>query len=347
MKAAIATGFGDIDKNIQVVEDWPVPTLKAKDEILVKVSACALAPGDVRVLSGKTDWIQLPKGGHPYVVGGDLSGVVISSNSKTFKPGDYVVSRFELPGPSGALGEYKVVKESLTEHCPESIDPIQSCGLTASTMAAKKIVDQCVNKGDRVLVIGGSGAVGSSVLQYAKLAGAAHVVAVSSQEDLCKSLGADSVIDYRNQNWWQMPEYQTDPFDVAIDLVGGENWEQGGCSGAAIKRKGFYVALPPGVQSDIELHGCWGLVSLSFQWLWLVLWTTLHPKVPRNVMPDGLDLRDGDLREMLNDVVEGRIKPVVDPSSPFEFNSDSVREAFHLQGSKHAHGKVVVKITDA
>jgi NADPH:quinone reductase-like Zn-dependent oxidoreductase len=71
MKAAIATGFGGIDENIHVREDWPVPCLDnfGQGFLLVRILACALAPGDVRLLSGKTDYVQLPASGHPYVVG--------------------------------------------------------------------------------------------------------------------------------------------------------------------------------------------------------------------------------------------------------------------------------------
>jgi hypothetical protein len=71
MKAAIATGCGGIDENIHVREDWPVPCLDdfGQGFLLVRILACALAPGDVRLLSGKTDYVQLPVSGHPYVVG--------------------------------------------------------------------------------------------------------------------------------------------------------------------------------------------------------------------------------------------------------------------------------------
>jgi hypothetical protein len=71
MKTAIATGFGEIDKNIHVREDWPIPCLDdfGPGFLLVRILACALAPGDVRLLSGKTDYVQLPASGHPYVTG--------------------------------------------------------------------------------------------------------------------------------------------------------------------------------------------------------------------------------------------------------------------------------------
>lgn len=71
MKAAVATGFGDIDENIALRTDWPMPKGDAIPEgyLVIRVLACALAPGDPRVLSGATDFVQLPKQGHPYVIG--------------------------------------------------------------------------------------------------------------------------------------------------------------------------------------------------------------------------------------------------------------------------------------
>ena len=153
-----------------------------------------------------------------------------------FQIGDYVVSRFDEPQPVGGLAEYRIVKTCLTEKCPSSISPVESCGLPASSQAAKILVRGYVKPGDRVLVIGGSGAVGTSVLQYVKLSGASEVVAVSTQADLCKSLGATRVIDYRTQKCWQMEEYHKNKFDVVIDLVNGDTWVNGGCAGPLIPR---------------------------------------------------------------------------------------------------------------
>ena len=184
MKAAVATGFGDIDTNIFVRSDWPTPSLNydsynnnkkkqhEKDDplLIIRVLACALAPGDVRVLSGKTDYMQLPPSGHPYIVGSDVSGIVVAMSDnalseRKFAVGDYVVNRFDEPQPNGGVAQYRLVKSSLTAKCPSSIPPIVACGLPASAMAAKRIVQSFVQEGHNVLVIGGSGAVGSSGLQ--------------------------------------------------------------------------------------------------------------------------------------------------------------------------------------
>ena len=365
MKAAVATGFGPVDDNIWVRSDWPSPewpppTKKASTNekllLLIRVLACALAPGDIRVLSGKTDFVQLPKSGHPYVVGGDVAGIVVAVSKETcskFRPGDYVVSRFEFPGPHGRLASYCVVEASLTEKCPTSIRPIEACGLTASALVAKKLAEQYVKPGYRILIIGASGGVGSHLLQYCsnKLKDSddqrGDITAVSTQTDLCHQLGADTVVDYNKKHWWEIPEFQETQFDVVFDLVNGSNWDTGGLSKKAVRPSGYYVALEPGVQGEIEVHGVPDLVKLTFHWLWRLFWTWMHPSLPRWVAPDLLEIREGDISGLLQDVVEGRLRPVLDPSSPFEFTEEGVREAFHLQESCHAHGKVVVAIADS
>jgi NADPH:quinone reductase-like Zn-dependent oxidoreductase len=280
--------------------------------------------------------------------GSDTSGIVVACHAKEtkFQIGDYVVSRFDEPQPVGGLAEYRIVKTCLTEKCPSSISPVESCGLPASSQAAKILVRDYVKHGDRVLVIGGSGAVGTSVLQYAKLSGASEVVAVSTQVDLCKSLGATRVIDYRTQKWWQIEEYHKNKFDVVIDLVNGDNWVKGGCAGTAIDPKGVYVALLSGVETELEVHGMLDMVWFSFEWIGCMLWSRLHPSLPKWVTPEGLKLQEGDLDALFQDVVQGKLKPILDPSSPFSFTENDVRKAFHLQKSRHAHGKVVIQVAE-
>jgi NADPH:quinone reductase-like Zn-dependent oxidoreductase len=356
MKAAVSTGFGEIDERVFIREDFETPNLppskkgksKKDDRILIRVLACALAPGDSRVLSGKTDYYQTPAEGFPYVIGSDTSGIVVAApeNHSKFQVGDYVVARFDGLRPTGGIAEYRLVESKHTEKCPESIPPIEACGLPASGMAAMILVDE-MKMGDRVLVIGGSGGVGSCVIQYAKKKKeASFIVAVSTQEEQCKSLGADKVIDYRNKNWWEIAEFQSNKFDVVFDLAGGDNWDKGGFAKTAIPKNGKYVRLYPGVQTEVEVHGPIGVLKLVSGMLGGNVKAALSPGLPKLVMPEALALKDGDLKGLFEDVVNGTLKPVLDPSSPFDFTEEGVRSAMHLQKSKHAHGKVVIKVSD-
>jgi NADPH:quinone reductase-like Zn-dependent oxidoreductase len=385
MKAAVSTGFGSADDKVRVVGDWPVPCLPDRAKmgrgrgrgegglLLVRVLACALAPGDARLLRGDCDYAQLPPEGHPYVVGSDASGIVVDAHgSAKFKKGDYVVSRFDGVHPVGACAEYMLADERRTEICPPAISPEVAASLPASAAVAKRIAREFVKRGDRVLVVGGSGGVGTSLIQYARRAvrgggggendeaeeaegGAGSsgstrglVVAVSTQIDLCLSLGADRVVDYRARNWWEDPELLREPLDVVVDLVNGpDNWPRGGRAGpgTAMKRGSAYVAVLTGVQTEVAVHSAWDLLRTAGWVVGRTAWTRLNPhRLPRWTVPDALRLDEGDLAGLFEDVVAGRLKPVLDPSSPFDFSDEGVRAAMRLQQSARAHGKVVVRI---
>jgi NADPH:quinone reductase-like Zn-dependent oxidoreductase len=272
--------------------------------------------------------------------------VAYHADGPKFQIGDQVVSRLDEPQPVGGLAEFRMVKRATPKKVPATFPRSNRVAPPVSSQAAKILVRDYVKQGDRVLVIGGSGAVGTSVLQYAKLYGATEVVAVSTQAVLCKSLGATRVIDYRKQKWWQMEEYHKNKFDVVIDLVNGDNWVKGGCAGTAIDPKGTYVALLSGVETELEVHGLLSMAWLSFEWIGRMLWSRLNPSVPKWVAPEGLKLQEGDLYALLQDVVQGKLTPVLDPSSPFAFTETDVRKAFHLQKSRHAHGKVVIQVSE-
>lgn len=350
MKAAIATGFGAIDENVFVQDDVKarptLPTTNTYEYMVIRVLACALAPGDVRVLSGKTDYMQLPEGGHPYIIGSDVCGIVVESGDARFQKGDHVVSRFDEPKPEGGVAEYRLVKTWLSEKVPSSIPPIEACTLPASAMAAKVLANKYVKKDSRVLILGGSGGVGTFLCQYCRLQEPSFLACTSTQTRLCTQLGCDRVIDYRKENWWEIPEFQQDKFDVVLDLVNGENWKKGGRSGLAVRRKGVYASLLTGVETDFEVHGVLDAIKILVPLFGKMLWTRLNPSIPVWHVPEGLELKPGDLAELFKDVDEGRIKVILDPASPFPFTQDGVRKAMALQKSIHAHGKVVIKIAD-
>ena len=384
MKAAIATGIQDIEKYIHVKDDWPVPTLATaidgktgkpvmelykkalkknkttgESYMIVKVLACALAPGDCRLFSGKTDLAQLPKTGRPYVIGSDICGIVTevvpsndtsSASTTKFKVGDKIIARFDEPQPHGMCAEFACVMTTLSEHCPETIPAIQACTLPASAAAAKLVATRFIKPNDRVLLLGASGGVGTFLCQYAKrFQKCGFLAATTTQTDLAKSLGVDRVIDYRKENWWELEsEFENDPFDIVIDLVNGPlNWPVGGCSGTKVlKPKARYMQLISGVETELDMRSILFDI-IPFVLLLMVgrpLYCKLHPNGPQWTSVQGLDLHPGDLKDILKDVTEGRIQVILDPASPFAFDTRGVQDAMKLQRSIHAHGKVVIEI---
>jgi len=340
MKACLVTAH----EVLEMRSDVPLPKIQP-DHILVRSTACALAPGDVRMLSGKTTLMQKPPNGFPYIPGSDTAGVVqeVSETEDYFAVGDKVVCRFDEPIPIGGLAQYRVVSTKLCEKYTK-ISDTDACGLSASAAAARNICHQYIQKDPKVLVIGGSGSVGSSVLQYAKLMGAKEVCAVSTQEELCKSLGADKVYDYRQSPyWWQDSKNHNDGrFDVVFDLATDGDWTVG--ARAAVKPDGLYVSLVPGVAYDLQIRSVFEMAPFVLSMVGKMLWSRLHPGLPKWVAPEALKLEPGDLKAVIEDVESGRIKPLVDSRCPLPFTEEGIKKAFEIQRSTHAHGKVVVII---
>jgi NADPH:quinone reductase-like Zn-dependent oxidoreductase len=352
--ATVKQHGGTIDADIQVVDDFPRPALRRKKgEMIIRVLACSLAPGDLRVHRGDCDLLQSP-GFFPYVPGGDVCGYVEEVEpGAPFKKGDVVISMFGPtaagPGPAGGLAEYCAVLVAHSVLKPESVSEIDGAAMASSALTAYTAVRH-VRAGDRVLVIGGSGGVGCHLLQLLKAAGASHVATTSTQAELTKSLGADVVIDYRTQHWWDLPAYQRQPFDIVFDLMGGmQGWPAASRSGAVKRgsRGGRWVTTAPDdphfpIHSTAQALGCMLPILGRASYSRLAFWSA-----PKYTYHLGIEPKRGNLQGLAQAVADGKLKIVLDPASPLPFTTEGVRRAFHVQDSKHAHGKVVVQIAKA
>lgn len=349
MKSVLVAQHGDdIDALISKTLNHPIPVRK-KGELLVKVKACALAPGDIRVMKGHCDYFQSP-GIFPYIPGGDLSGIVAEADPDSkFQKGDEVMVMFDPPRPLNGLAEYTVVKESNADLKPSSISFVDASALTSSALAAMVAAKLFVKKGDRVLVLGGSGGVGTFFVQLARNAGASYIASTSTDKELLDSLKVDRGIDYRTENWWEVPEFKSEPFDLIFDTVGGrEPWDitiqtktlKNGSNG------GRYVVMN-GDEPLMQIHNMWDtLFGFVVPLYGRSLWTYLWPRVPRYIWHStGLDIQTGHLKELGTLVDDGKLRVVLDPISPVSFDDiDGIKKAFHLMESRHAHGKVVVEM---
>lgn len=200
MKAAYINECGP-PENIQygdVADPTPGPS-----DVLVRTKAVSLNPVDTYIRNGANYW-ELPK---PFVVGCDVAGLVeqVGADVKRFKVGDRVWgSNQGLLGRQGTFAELCAIDEQWLYPTPDGVDDktAAACSLVGITAHLGVFRDAKLESGETILVQGGSGGVGSMVLQMAKAAGARVIATAGSHEKAarCKELGADEVVNYKTQN---------------------------------------------------------------------------------------------------------------------------------------------------
>jgi NADPH2:quinone reductase len=200
MKAAFIENTGPPD--VIRYADLPQPVPK-EGEVLVKISAVAVNPIDTYIRSGMVA-MPIPK---PFIIGCDLAGTVaaVGPNAKRFKPADRVWgSNQGLLGRQGTFAEFAAVHEDWLYPMPEIVSDQQAAAaaLVGITAHLGLFRDAKLKAGETVFVNGGTGGVGSMVVQMAKAIGATAIATAGSEEKatLCKSWGCDCVINYKTQD---------------------------------------------------------------------------------------------------------------------------------------------------
>ena len=232
MKAAYITKPGPPESII--IGDLPAPTPTA-NQVLVRVAAAALNPVDTYIRAG-TIQMNIPL---PFIVGCDLSGVVesVGPDAKRFKPGDRVWgSNQGLLGRQGTFAEYAAVDEQWLYPIPEGVsdDTAAACALVGITAHLGLVRDAKLKSGETLFVNGGTGGVGSMVVQISKALGARVITTAGSDEKVaeCRKLGADAAINYKTEDvpacikelapqgvnvWWET--LREPDFDMTVPLL--------------------------------------------------------------------------------------------------------------------------------
>jgi len=217
-----------------VVGELPTPHPGA-DQVLVKVAATAVNPIDTYIRSGAVA-MPLPK---PFIVGCDLAGVVEAAgpDAKRFKTGDRVWCSCQgVLGRQGTFAEYAAVDESFLYPIPEGVtdETAAACALVSLTAHLGLVRDAGLKAGETLFVNGGTGGVGSMVVQISKAIGTRVVTAAGSEEKLAKarSFGADLAINYKTDDvpvrvnefapeginvWWET--LREPDFDRTVSLL--------------------------------------------------------------------------------------------------------------------------------
>jgi len=310
MKAVVVNEYGGPD--VLKYQDAPKPEPK-NDEILVRVIAAAVNPVDTYVRQGK-----LSRGGQthgPIIIGYDISGVVEKAglDAKRFKAGDQVYSYLSVPR-GGGYAEFAVAKESETALKPKNINFVEAAAVPlAATTAWQALIDTAkIEKGQTVLIHGGSGGVGSFAIQIAKARGAKVIATASTaHQELLKQLGVDQAIDYTTTKFEDMAK----DVDVVLNCVRADAL---GRSYGVVKTGGIIVSITDEPdQNECAKHGIRGTRMGA------------HP--------------DSKVLEELTKLIEaGKMKPIVSQTFPLaEANKAQEQVETH-----HTLGKIVLKVTD-
>jgi alcohol dehydrogenase len=222
MKAAVMLKKGSpLSSDVLVVkDDIPVPTLR-KGEVLIRVVASAINPVDWKTINGS---LPVQRKGF---VGVDLSGVVekIAKGTTTeLQVGDKVYAALGETQPR-SFSEYVALKEGKAVKIPKNIDMLQAASLPVVSLTSIQGLLQFgeLKKGYKICINGGSGGVGSIAVQVAKTMGAGEIWATGSSVEFIKELGADKVINYKEESVYEALKGQQ--FDLIFDTVGGvEPW---------------------------------------------------------------------------------------------------------------------------
>lgn len=222
MKAAVLTAFGDAEKfEIQTV---PIPTLKA-NQVLVRVCATSINPVDYQTRRGDyKELVQLPA-----ILGVDVSGVIeaIGEAVTDFKVGDNVYYSPQIFGEFGSYAQYHVADAAIVALKPANLSHIEAASfpLAGGTAWDCLVTRGNLQVGETVLIHAGAGGVGSIAVQLAKAIGAYVFATCSSRNrDFVTELGADRVIDYKNEDYVEVIRQETNGLgvDLVLDTIGGE-----------------------------------------------------------------------------------------------------------------------------
>jgi NADPH:quinone reductase-like Zn-dependent oxidoreductase len=305
MKAMLLTGFGGLDK--LRYGDAPDP-VAGPDDVVVDVHAASVNAADYKMRLGGYSNLKFP-----HILGRDFSGVVsaVGANVHDLKIGDAVFG-VTIPGTEGAYAEKIAIKAAIVAKKPARLSHAEAAAMALTSLTALWALEDTakLRRGETVLIQGGAGGVAGFAIQLAKHIGATVITTASAaNHDYVKKLGADRVIDYRNEDFTKV----AGPCDVVFDTVGGEVQVR---SYGVLKPGGRLVwiaAAPEGFKpsrSDVQV---------------------LRPKVDRD-------------RPHLERMIELLEAGAVWPPAITRYKLADAAEAHRVSEGRHLQGKLVLEV---
>ena len=243
MKSAQIKTYGDSEV-LEINRSTPSINDPSEGMVLVTVKAAGVNPVDWKVREGF--FKQMAPLQFPATLGMDFSGVIEKVgegvSSSDLKQGDEVYGQAGvLMGGSGAFAEIALAKSDTITHKPRTLSHEQAAGLPLVGVSAWQALVETMrlSKGQKILIHGGAGGIGSIAIQLAKHLGAyvATTVSTNNMQFVKEDLGADEAIDYKTQTF---EDLLTHDYDAVFDTVGGETFTR---SFKVLKRGGIIVSM--------------------------------------------------------------------------------------------------------
>ncbi len=332
MKAAFIRRYGG--NNVVELGEQPMPQV-GPGELLVEVHAASVNPVDFKIRDGMLKMMVPFR--FPLILGNDFSGVVkaVGAGVTRFRPGDAVFARMDKQR-IGAFAEFALVAEADAAAKPANLSHIEAAAVPLAGLTAWQALFELggLQAGQKVLIHGGSGGVGSFAIQFARHAGATVATTVGARNaDLVRSLGADIVVDYKSQRF---EDFVSD-YDLVFDTQAGDIQHR---SFAVLKRGGVLVSIAG--KPDGRLARQWGLNPLLAMLLDFFSRKTLRLAKQHGVRYEYLFMHpSGEQLAQIGRLLEaGSARTIIDKV----FSLAQVREALAYSEAGHATGKVVVEV---
>lgn len=311
MKAVQINAYGGVEV-LEINDDASKPTV-GEGQVLVEISAASINPFDRIVLEGHVkDFIPLV---FPTIIGGDMAGTVVEvgPNVTDYVVGDEIYGQAApWAGGSGAFAQFATAATGKIAKKPTNIDFIKAASLPLVGESALQALETHIKlqSGQKILIHGAAGGIGSIAVQIAKALGAYVATTVSTKDlDFAKKLGADEVIDYKTQEFEKLLK----DYDAVFDTAGGETTNKS----FSIVKKGGVVVWMSG-KPDLELAKKYQIEAIG----------------------QNTDGNSEKLNRLCELVESGKVKPQVDKV----YKMEEVGEAFTHLEKEHPRGKVVLEI---
>jgi alcohol dehydrogenase len=257
MRSAQINRYGGSEV-IEINQSTPAPNDPSTGKVLVNVKAAGVNPADWKFRDGFFQ--QMMPLQFPSTLGWDFSGVIelVGEGNSDLNPSDEVYGQAaEITGGTGAFAEKALANTDSIAHKPNTLSHEEAAGLpTVGVSAWQALVETIgLSKGQKILIHGGAGGIGSIAIQLAKHLGAYTATTVSTNDkEFVSKLGADEVIDYKTQTF----EDILHDHDAVFDTVGGETYTR---SFKVLKRGGIIVSMLE--QPNQELMARFGVKAVS------------------------------------------------------------------------------------